>query len=148
MKSQRSARGKPGRALVAFLVLAGVSLGCGGSSRFQATYPVHGQVFFEGKPAAGAIVFLHGLEGQANEWTRPNGVVDENGDFVLTTYRQHDGAPAGKFAVTVSWTPVSYTQPIEEVNKLPMRYNDPETSGLVVELKPGDNQLPRFDLVQ
>jgi hypothetical protein len=128
--------------MVVFLVvLSGFVLGCRGDSRFLPTYPVRGQVFFEGKPATGVIVTFHGPIGKENPWTRPRGSVDEDGNFVPETYRNADGAPAGTYRLTIA----SRSGQVVGV-LLPQRYTEPDTSGLTAEVKPGDNVLPRFDL--
>jgi hypothetical protein len=128
--------------------LALFSLSCGGDPRFKPVYPVRGQVFFEGKPAAGAGISFKIADEEDHPWTRPAAEVDEQGNFVVTTYRLNDGMPKGKYDVVVVWLPKGYAGPIEKVNKLPMRYADRATSGLSVEIKEGDNTLPRFDLTK
>ena len=57
-------------------------------------YPVKGQVFYEGRPAAGAVVILHRATMAAHA-PRPRGRADAKGEFALTTYQTADGAPAG-----------------------------------------------------
>jgi hypothetical protein len=142
MKSQRSASSNARWRIVGFLVLAGAMLGCRGDPRFLPTYPARGQVFFEGKPAAGVLVFFHGPIGKGNDWTKPSASTDTEGNFSLVTYRQGDGAPVGNYTVTVA------TGTESKVTGLPTHYADPATSGLTAEVKPVDNVLPRFDLTR
>ena len=116
--------------------------------------PVEGQVFFEGKPAEGAMVILHPLEKDLPE--RPLGNVDQDGAFKLTTYNLNDGAPPGNYAATVIWMKETeyrgVVESVEEVpssvNLLPARYADPKASKLRVEIKEGANQLEPFHLVK
>jgi hypothetical protein len=127
------------------------ALGCGGGSR-EAVYPVKGQVFYKGKAAAGAVVWFHRVDveapavGQPATQTPPRGVVQEDGSFELSTYAAKDGAPVGRYRVTVRWTK-SRGGGDDEENLLPPRYMDPKTSGLpLVEVKAQANELARFDL--
>src|SRR5689334_3346285 len=91
-------------------------VGCG-DSRFKPVYPVRGQVLYEGKPAAGASVTFHAVSNVEDPWTKPSAEVDEDGNFVVNTYKAGDGAPAGSYEVTVIWLPKGYTGPLEKANK-------------------------------
>jgi hypothetical protein len=88
-----------------------------------------GRVMWNGEPAAGAIVALNSLSHNLTA----SGMTDTNGEFVLTTWRQGDGATAGDHRVTIQtilisgWT--ADLSPIE-VNTMPPIYEKPETSGL------------------
>lgn len=127
--------------------LCAFAIACG-DQRFKKTYPVKGQVLYQGKAAAGAMVTFRAIETKEHPWTKPSAEVDENGDFTVNTYKSGDGAPAGKYEVAVIWIPKGFNGPIEKGNKLPARYADPATSGLVVEIKPADNVLPTFQLTK
>jgi hypothetical protein len=134
-------------ATLAFLTV--LSLSCdNGDKRFKPVYPVRGQVFFEGKPAAGASIAFHATEVEEHPWTKPAAQVDEQGNFVVSTYRSDDGMPKGKYDVTIIWLPKGYVGPAEKANKLPTRYADKATSGISIEVKEGDNVLPRIDLTK
>jgi hypothetical protein len=134
---------------IGILLLSALSLSCGGGDeRFKPVYPARGQVFFEGQPAAGAVVSFRALEVEDHPWTKPAAEVDDNGDFTVTTYRKGDGIPAGKYAVVIVWLPRGYGGPVEQGNKLPARYASPDTSGLTVEIQKTDNVLPPFQLTK
>jgi hypothetical protein len=138
--------------LIRLTVLLTFGPGCGGKSH-EAVYPVKGQVFYKGKAAAGAVVWFHRLDaetpgtGQPATQTPPRGVVQEDGSFEMSTYATKDGAPAGRYRVTVRWTKSKGGGDNEE-NLLPLRYMDPKSSSLpVVEVKAEPNELARFDLI-
>jgi hypothetical protein len=129
------------------LVVCTLVTACG-DPRFKKTYPVRGKVLFEGQPAAGAAIRLQAIEVEDHPWTKPSAQVTESGEFTLSTYKSGDGAPAGKYQVAIIWLPPGYNGPLESANKLPARYADPETSGLVVVINRGDNDLPTFELTK
>ena len=68
-----------------------------------ALHPFTGIVNVNGKPAGGAMVSLHAAGKPELGVVTPHGVTDETGKFSLTTYQPDDGAPEGKYQVTVSW---------------------------------------------
>lgn len=115
-------------------------------------YPVSGTVKVAGQPAAGARVVFYGA---TPELTGPGTVspaaeADENGVFHLRSYESQDGAPAGKFNVTVSWAEEVPEGVDPEVHRpkdrLKNRYLDPEKSGLTAEVPEGGVELPPFEL--
>src|SRR5579884_1358822 len=82
------------------LVLVGLcSAGCSEAER--PTYPVHGQVLIEGKPAARALVAFHPVAAAGREAVHPAGQADDQGHFTLTSFAAGDGAPPGEYQVTV-----------------------------------------------
>ena len=143
--------------------------GCGkevyrGEPATDDCFPVKGRVFFEGKPCKNATVRLHPLDPdrkvvipaklsakhQPTPAISPRADVEESGEFVLTTFDTFDGAPEGKYAVTISWKDPDGRGGDDSDHYpelLPKRYQDPAQSGLVVEIKPEDeNVLPDFQL--
>ncbi len=64
-------------------------------------YAVEGIVLFEGKPAEGARVTLYPMNSKRDRYF-PTGKVGPDGTFKLTTYRTDDGAPAGRYMVTIA----------------------------------------------
>ena len=141
--------------LVAPLVLS--SCGDGGAK----LYLVHGQVFYEGKPASGAVVIFHpqdvpaptatddSLGHQPSMADMPMGRVGQDGSFELITSNRGRGAPAGRYTVTVLWTaPSSAADDSEGKSYLPSRYGLPALSGLMAEVKEGDNKLPPIQLTR
>jgi hypothetical protein len=108
----------------------------------QPTQLVHGQLFFEGVPAAGATVVFQKIGGKDKRAVRAEATVDADGSFTLTTYTANDGAPEGEYAVTAVWR-----KPLVDAagklgpNILPPRYAKAESSGLKVTIKPGPNDV-------
>jgi hypothetical protein len=119
---------------------------CSGNKR---VYPVSGKVLFEGKPAARAIVKFYAVDPAGKKDSQavvPQAVVDDDGSFRLTTYSSEDGAPAGKYNVSVFWAKPSkggddYDKPL-----IPARYLNAETSGLTAVVEERATELPPFQL--
>ncbi len=101
------------------------------------------------KPAFNALVIFHPKDPAAPAGVRPQGRVDEAGDFVLTTYATGDGAPAGEYTVTVFWQRPQ-TSPFDGDGPdiLGGRYNEPKTSKIsfTVEAK-GPNVVPEIQVI-
>jgi hypothetical protein len=134
---------RPVRMMIVPLALL---LCCSCASRFKPTYPVKGQVLVGGKPAEGVNVRFISLDDPNDDLARPFGSTDAEGWFTVNTYKTDDGIPAGAYAVTLRWLPKGYRGPIEAGNKIPMRYDDPETSGFKVQIIKGENTLPPFEV--
>jgi hypothetical protein len=114
-------------------------------------YPVRGQLFYQGKPAANALVVFHALDESAGTTgTRPHATVGPDGSFTLGTYASEDGAPAGEYAVTVEWWLAGPKRGAEgddvPTNHLPARFASPKTSQLAAKVQPGTNEVPAFNL--
>lgn len=124
-----------------FAVLAATAVlvvGCGSGVR---KYPVAGVVEFEdGTPLEGGLVEFSGLENKA----RAAGQVKKDGTFQLTSDREGDGAPSGKYRVIV----IQGSMPIgmapagaqsehrHESRRLHPKHGQYETSGLTAEVEP------------
>ena len=140
------------RLIPAFVVLALAALVPACSSGRRPVYPVRGQVLVKGKPAFHAQVTFHPVVDNSPEAVHPVGIVDEEGSFTLTSYKQGDGAPEGEYLVTVQWflatkpRNASAGDDYTTVNHLPARYGRPESSGLRATVRKGDNELPLFSL--
>jgi hypothetical protein len=119
---------------------------CGGGKGLAT---VRGQVFYEGQPAEGAVVYFH-PEGDTGTppAPRPSGKVGADGWFELTTEARGKGAPPGRYLVTVVWRRNLGGPDDNEQNLLPPRYMSPATSKLSAEVKEGSNELPPFRLTK
>jgi hypothetical protein len=131
------------RALVFLAALLAAS--CGGGR--PAVYPVRGRVLdAQGGPAAGALVVFHPRHGGGD--VKPLARAGADGVFVLTTFKEGDGAPAGEYAVTVEW-PAAKKGPLdpEGPDRLRGRYRDPASPAarFTVEKRP-DNEVPPLRL--
>jgi hypothetical protein len=105
-----------------------------------ALHPLTGIINVNGKPVGGAIVSLHASGTTELGVVTPHGITDDTGKFSLSTYQPEDGAPEGKYQVTVSWADKlagSSSDPEYGPEKLPFRYQNPAMSGLELEVKPG-----------
>ncbi len=130
------------------LVLAGVALG-GCKKSAVKLYPVRGQVFFKDQPAEGAqIAFLPtGEENAQFRGARPSAMVNADGSFEIQTYPHGAGAPAGEYAVLITWFPPRDENPNANAkNKLPIKYGDPSNPVLKATVKEGENKLDPFKL--
>lgn len=69
-------------------------------------FPVAGTVRWKGQPAGHANVYLYPLaDPSPARWPNgfPRGTVKPDGSFSVSTFARDDGAPAGKYAVLVTW---------------------------------------------
>jgi hypothetical protein len=133
--------------LVAAATVA-VSLSSCGSGRV-AVYPVHGRVLdADGKPATGAQILFHPTGTDADGRLKAVALVDDDGEFYLTTHSAGDGAAPGAYVITLQW-PTPRKQPFEKVgpDRLNGRYSDANGSPLrfTVEAQ-DDNEVPVIQL--
>ena len=105
-------------------------LGCGGtsSSAVMATYPVKGRVTYKGKPLTkGSIQFEPTDSGRG-----ASGEIKPDGTFVLTTYKEGDGAVPGMHRVSVSTAK----------GVVPLKYAQPASSKVEVEVSEDKSEYP------
>jgi hypothetical protein len=147
------------------LVIAAATIACNQAAPERVpVYPTKGKVLYKGSPLPGALVILEPVEATAGGTgsariagqLRATGRTGPDGSFQLRTYQGNDGAPAGTYLVGVSSVPqksdgsLFSSDPVVKSKSNPDvlrgRYADPKTSGLKVEIKAQDNELPPFDL--
>ena len=108
--------------------------------------PVKGRVLLaDGSPLRSGRICFH-PEGQPGG-LEAFGEINREGKFKLTTYKLEDGAVPGRYVVTVD--PYSYRNGNLEMpakNTIPEQYWDAESSSLIVEIGPGENDLPPLQL--
>ena len=108
-------------------------------------HPVSGKVSYRNKPAEGAIVTLVSADSKG---PRPTAMVEPDGSFRLSTQMSYDGAPIGKYAVTIVYP--SPEKKVEEQNAGPDllrgKYSHPRKTPLHVEIVAGTNELKPFHL--
>jgi hypothetical protein len=120
--------------VVSSLVLGG----CGSDPDFVSAVPAAGMVTFNGKPIeTGTIGFIP-------EKGRPASGQIKDGQFILTTYDDGDGALPGKHRVMVTSTKqipskIKGADP-ETVYLIPKMYASPSESYLTVEIPPEGNK--------
>ncbi len=113
--------------------------GCGEPGRTTLPiHPVSGKVAIsEGKPVtSGTICF----EPVAAPGVKAKGKIQPDGSFTLTTYNENDGAVEGDSRV--------YIEPDEAAKKgaIPTAFLDPDSSGVIVKVSPGKNDLGTISL--
>ena len=141
------------RTSLGFLFSFGFTLllsGCQGTESSSAL-PYEGEVKINGKPISGAMVVFHAKK-TGDQVVSPSGTTDATGKFRLTSNKEFDGAPAGDYAVTITWfkpitTAAKAREGDESVrNFLPAYLANPETSGLVASVQKDLSQTKSFDL--
>ncbi len=90
-------------AMIAAAVLA-FGTGCADNGpKMKPVYPVHGKVTYRGKPVAGVQLNFALVGSSGPDATFATGTSSADGEFVLSTYRKDDGAPAGEYVITAFW---------------------------------------------
>jgi hypothetical protein len=131
------------------VVVAMLSFGvvsCASGDR-KPVFPVRGQVFFQDKPAAGALVLFHPVNDPDPQAARPRGWVDPDGSFALSTYAANDGAPAGDYVVTIDWRQALPGRG-DSPSLLPPQYSTPASSPLRVTVREETNDLSPFPIAR
>lgn len=116
------------------LFLAGT--GCGdGRPKKPPVAVVKGKVELDGKPLQSGSVTTSVESGRGALGSITNG------QFELSTYGTNDGAILGKHQVAVTAREKGEEGPEAKPGKLlvPERYTNPQTSGLTIEVKDGEN---------
>lgn len=113
-------------------------------------YPARGGVTYQRKPARNFRVAFYPLNVQWKLQFAPSAVTDENGEFHLRSYALNDGAPAGEYAVIVTW-PQHLNTPDDlgagpEEDRLEGRYSDPKKPAFHFTVHEGENECPPFEL--
>jgi hypothetical protein len=129
------------------LVLTLVPSGCSSAKRDRPqTFPVHGELFVDGKPAAGARVQLTSLGDEKLARLAPHAIVEADGSFRLTTFQTGDGAPIATYALTLTWAAPPQPGHEEGPDRFRGRFADPRRPVREVQIHAGDNDLGRLDL--
>ncbi|WP_435009016.1 hypothetical protein P12x_000262 [Tundrisphaera lichenicola] len=139
--------GSDRRAIWPILLVALSSISCS-SEDAPSVYPVEGRVLFRGKAAEGAQVYLHPRDIQLPGSARPNGVVEPDGSFRISTFREFDGAPPGSYGVSLVWLSDSVQEDGEDAgpDRLRGRYREPARNPWTVVVAPGPNIIEPLEL--
>jgi hypothetical protein len=122
------------RLLILGLILLGVT-GCDPTPKRLPVYKVTGSMFWESKAIEGAMIIFHPQNGEAlSAKLRPSAIVQKDGSFAPTNYNHGDGLPKGEYLLTIFWPLPSNSEGAGETsaNRLPSKFDKPETSGLKV----------------
>src|SRR5829696_6588952 len=93
------------RRTVQLLIAAVVVVaGCGQPEKVV-THPVTGQVYYDGKPAAGVQVYLFPVAAPMvpDIPANPHGTTGPDGRFTIGTFTESDGAAEGSYQVVLYW---------------------------------------------
>ena len=143
--------GRPGPMVCLVMLLPVVALclaGCGKPARELA--PLTGKVTYNGKPLRfGAITIEH-------EYGQPaTSKIQSDGTFSLSTHGEGEGAAVGKRRVRIACfegqDPARQTNPNTPISLgrllIPEKYTSFETSGIVIDVRPGKNEPVVLNLV-
>lgn len=133
-------------------LIAVVAAGCSEAPGEKPVFKVHGRLTFEGKPMRKALISFYSLDGDRS--TPSHGTADDQGRYVLHTYRADDGGPAGEYVVTIYWPaprpraaakdefvdPVDADQ-INTIDRLKNRYSQAGVTKLRAKVVPRDNEI-------
>lgn len=143
MKSGESTR------LAALLALGLVVAGCGGDPNKPELGRVQGTVTFNGQPLThGSVVFVPVAGKGSDTGHIASGMIDERGNFELTTFNTGDGAVLGQHIATVesreqnTFVPPKPGEPINYVlpkSSTPAKYASAESSPLRYTVESGRN---------
>lgn len=112
-----------------------------------------GELFIDGQPAVGArLAFRPEGDESTARWPSgyPRAVVDDAGKFVVETFEQADGCPAGDYTVLVTWPATlpggEHDEEAETVDRLRGRYATRESSPLKAKVEAKPTELGRYEL--
>jgi hypothetical protein len=113
--------------------------GCGDSYELE-TAPVNGAVTLDGKSLYKGTVIFTTSRGRTS-----SGEIQSDGTFQLSTYGKNDGAIVGENQIGVFFATGSELDQGEK-SSIPARYANPSGSGLVHDVKSGQDNEIRLEL--
>lgn len=140
---------------IAFILF--LTFGCSGKATNRPVngpkpYPAHGVVRIDGKPMSEATIVMESRNGGP----AASAISKSDGTFVLTTYDDGDGAPAGDYAVIVMQyetpkVPAGFNADTSAPTKppaliSPAKYSDFSQSGLTTTIKPDGENVIELEL--
>lgn len=132
--------------LLAWSLALLAAAGCGDDEGKVPRHPAFGLVVADGEPAEGVRIRLHPVDRLGDiDALRPYATTGADGKFRLGTYEDGDGAPVGRYKVTLFW-PDPPQGSDRAVDLLGDRYALAEKSPLEVPITAGDNQLGPFQV--
>jgi len=134
---------KPMAVVTCSMFILAAVVGCGRPAYQLETAPVHGKVTLDGEPLPSGYVVVPTMRGRM-----ASGAIQPDGTFVLTTYDEGDGAQVGRHPVIVNEVPPDEFSNAEAARRVPIprRYTSAGTSGLEVDVKPGDDNYLLLEL--
>lgn len=145
--AEQSRRARRGDWLwIASLAWTLAAAGCGGNR--PQTVPVSGKVTVAGKaPPAGGAVWFTPEEAAAGFPMRPGiGDFAADGAFQAKTFAPGDGLLPGRYRLRIDcWKTPPNMEGKPSQSYLPAKYQNPQQSGLELNVKPGDDPIT-FDI--
>ena len=126
----------------------GVSNVLGNSAPPMKTIPAKGTVTLNGKPAPGASVQLHPVQGSdAPIEVHPHGLVSESGQIEFTTFTPNDGIPAGEYIATISHMKIKVVngETVAGPQLAPVIFTKPSTSPIRLKVSSDTRELAPID---
>lgn len=122
--------------------------GCSEQKPWETTQPAVGTITLKGRPIANAELAFFPEDDNIPTAVRPRAKSTEGGKFIVWTYAQGDGAPAGSYKVTVVHHEVGVSKGtiIAKLNDLPKKYSKLQTTDIVVNIAAGQNEIPPIEL--
>jgi hypothetical protein len=122
-------------------IAAAMVVGCG--PRGPEVAKVRGIVLLDGKPLKKGHVATIPSAGKG-----ANGFIQPDGSFELSTFGDNDGALVGTHKVGIAAYDGATKSPEGGYGKLlvPKKYTNPETSGLTIEVKSGNDNSTELNL--
>jgi hypothetical protein len=142
------ARPRAGRIAIGLVVAAFLS-GCGDADPDRVPLqPASGRVIADGRPAAGVLVRFRPADAlDSLDALVPFGTTDEEGVYILGTYEAGDGAPTGRYKVTLFWPdrPLGL-EPAEDL--LGGVYAQADRTELEATIGEGEQIIPPFEVAK
>jgi hypothetical protein len=140
-------RGSLRAASVAIVLSAVATVGCAKRTTIE-TYPVTGKISVSGKPASYAKLTFWPVSESTDYMLSVS--ADQDGNFELLARKPPDGASMVKYDVTVSWripaNPTAANDPDYGPELLPLKFRNPKTSGLSVEVESEADELKPIEI--
>lgn len=135
------------RVRTSVLSMAVALIGCGDGGPPRAPlHPASGKVSVDGQPAAGVEVRFRPADNpNALDALVPFATTGEDGGFKLGTYEKGDGAPEGRYKVTLFW-PDRPPGPSHAEDQLGGTYALPEKTTLEAGIGKGENTFPTIEI--
>ena len=143
------------RSVLLLVPAALLAAGCPASSNLEdqpvQPHPVTGTVLYDGKPAEGVVIIL--IPTDAPMVPRiprnPRAITKEDGSFVISTFKEGDGAAEGGYLLVMKW-PGGIDENAEgeakqQIDRLKGWY-DVKHSTFDIRVQAGENILPTFKL--
>lgn len=126
--------------------LFALASGCGGEPDLAPRFPASGTVLVNGRPAEGVQIMLHPIDRPGDlDALKPTAISTADGTFQLGTYEKGDGAPAGRYNVTLFLPDVPPNGANSPNDVLGGRYLNPEKTPFEATIDSGENRLGPFE---